>query len=171
MVKLPPITEGWHKTSATKNAYIVQPNDTLYSIAWAFGMDYRSLAKANNIDSPYSLKRGQHLRIGQASSSTSSLKYKNLKGQNNLNTSSVKKEIIPSIKTLKAWRWPAAGRVLAKFSQKAGGNKGVDISGDLGLPIVASNNGAVVYSGTGLRSYGKLIIIKHNDDYLSAYAY
>ena len=91
MVKLPPITEGWHKTSATKNAYIVQPKDTLYSIAWAFGMDYRSLAKANNIDSPYSLKRGQHLRIGQASSSTSSLKYKNLKGQNNLNTSSLKK--------------------------------------------------------------------------------
>jgi lipoprotein NlpD len=52
-----------------------------------------------------------------------------------------------------------------------GGNKGVDISGRYGQPVLASNRGKVVYSGNGIRSYGKLIIIKHNDDYLSAYAY
>jgi lipoprotein NlpD len=67
------------------------------------------------------------------------------------------------------WMWPASGRVLAGFSK--GTNKGVDILGKVGDPVFASASGRVVYSGTGLRGYGKLIIIKHNDTYLSAYAH
>ena len=67
------------------------------------------------------------------------------------------------------WMWPAPGRVLAGFSK--GTNKGVDILGKVGDPVFASASGRVVYSGTGLRGYGKLIIIKHNDTYLSAYAH
>ena len=68
-----------------------------------------------------------------------------------------------------AWMWPAAGRVLAGFSEAT--NKGVDIVGKVGDPVVASASGRVVYSGTGLRGYGKLVIIKHNQTYLSAYAH
>lgn len=68
-----------------------------------------------------------------------------------------------------SWGWPATGRVLAGFSE--GANKGLDIVGKIGDPVYASAAGRVVYSGTGLRGYGKLIIIKHNQTYLSAYAH
>ena len=68
-----------------------------------------------------------------------------------------------------AWIWPATGRVLAGFSEAT--NKGVDILGKVGDPVFASASGRVVYSGIGLRGYGKLIIIKHNQTYLSAYAH
>ena len=67
------------------------------------------------------------------------------------------------------WSWPAGGRVLAGFSESS--NKGVDIAGKVGDPVYASAAGRVVYSGQGLRGYGKLIIIKHNQTYLSAYAH
>jgi lipoprotein NlpD len=67
------------------------------------------------------------------------------------------------------WGWPAKGKVLGGFSEAT--NKGVDISAKLGDPVIASASGKVVYSGTGLRGYGKLIIIKHNANYLSAYAH
>ena len=67
------------------------------------------------------------------------------------------------------WSWPVAGRIVAKFADPA--NKGVDISAKLGDPVLASAPGRVVYSGSGLRGYGKLIIIKHNPTYLSAYAH
>jgi len=65
--------------------------------------------------------------------------------------------------------WPSTGRVLAGFSK--GTNKGVDILGKVGDPVFASASGRVVYSGTGLRGYGKLVSFKHNDTFLSAYAH
>lgn len=68
------------------------------------------------------------------------------------------------------WGMPANGKVIGEFSESAN-RKGVDISGKLGQPIVASAAGKVVYSGSGLRGYGKLVIIKHNNTYLSAYAH
>jgi lipoprotein NlpD len=68
-----------------------------------------------------------------------------------------------------AWMWPAAGRLLAGFSETT--NKGVDIVGNIGDPVFASASGRVIFSGTGLRGYGKLVIIKHNQTYLSAYAH
>jgi lipoprotein NlpD len=68
------------------------------------------------------------------------------------------------------WSLPAQGRVIAQFSE-SDNRKGIDIAGKLGQPVMASANGRVVYSGSGLRGYGKLIIIKHNNTYLSAYAH
>jgi lipoprotein NlpD len=68
------------------------------------------------------------------------------------------------------WSLPAHGKVIGKFSESAN-RKGIDIAGKLGQPVMASANGKVVYSGSGLRGYGKLIIIKHNNTYLSAYAH
>jgi len=68
------------------------------------------------------------------------------------------------------WGLPAHGRVIAQYSETAN-RKGIDIAGKLGQPVMASASGKVVYSGSGLRGYGKLIIIKHNTTYLSAYAH
>ena len=68
------------------------------------------------------------------------------------------------------WVWPAKGKVVTGFSEAAS-LKGIDIAGTSGQPVAASAGGKVVYAGTGLRGYGKLIIIKHNGTYLSAYAH
>ncbi|MBL8385738.1 MAG: peptidoglycan DD-metalloendopeptidase family protein, partial [Burkholderiales bacterium] len=69
-----------------------------------------------------------------------------------------------------AWAWPAAGRIIGQFSEN-GTNKGIDIAVKVGDPVLAAGPGRVVYSGQGLRGYGRLIIIKHNNTYLSAYAH
>ena len=69
-----------------------------------------------------------------------------------------------------AWGWPAAGRVIGQFSD-SGANKGIDIAAKVGDPVLAAGPGKVVYSGQGLRGYGRLVIIKHNNTYLSAYAH
>jgi lipoprotein NlpD len=69
------------------------------------------------------------------------------------------------------WQWPSRGKVISYFSSKPQGNKGVDISGRRGDAIQAAAAGKVVYAGNALRGYGNLIIVKHNDDYLSAYAH
>lgn len=68
-----------------------------------------------------------------------------------------------------AWTWPAAGKVIATFNDSS--SKGVDISGKAGDPVLAAADGKVVYSGTGLRGYGQLVIVKHSTAYLTAYAH
>ena len=82
----------------------------------------------------------------------------------------VKPKVMVSNNKLK-WSWPASGKLIRTYSSSKSGQQGVNIAGSLGRNIIASENGRVVYSGNGLRGYGNLIIIKHNDDYLSAYAY
>ncbi|SUW62531.1 Murein hydrolase activator NlpD precursor [Buttiauxella agrestis] len=72
---------------------------------------------------------------------------------------------------ISTWRWPTEGKVIENFSATEGGNKGIDIAGSKGQAVVATASGRVVYAGNALRGYGNLIIIKHNDDYLSAYAH
>jgi len=67
------------------------------------------------------------------------------------------------------WVWPANGKIVGTFSEN--GSKGIDIAGKAGDPVIAAGDGKVVYSGTGLRGYGKLVIVKHNNVYLSAYAH
>ncbi|MGK2946779.1 MAG: murein hydrolase activator NlpD [Candidatus Malihini olakiniferum] len=76
-----------------------------------------------------------------------------------------------STTTFDSWRWPTEGKVIDSFSAWEGGNKGIDIAGSLRQPIIATASGSVVYAGNALRGYGNLIIIKHDNDYLSAYAH
>ncbi|WP_439654897.1 peptidoglycan DD-metalloendopeptidase family protein [Zobellella iuensis] len=76
-----------------------------------------------------------------------------------------------AVNTAVAWQWPAQGPVISGFSLAETGNKGIDIRGSRGQAIKAAAAGKVVYAGNALRGYGNLIIIKHNDDYLSAYAH
>lgn len=76
----------------------------------------------------------------------------------------------PAVSSLK-WQWPTEGRVISGFSSSEGGNKGLDIAGSKGQAVKAAAGGRVVYAGNALQGYGNLIIIKHNDDFLSAYAH
>lgn len=70
-----------------------------------------------------------------------------------------------------SWKWPTDGKIIDSFSASEGGNKGIDIAGSRGQSVIATAKGRVVYAGNALRGYGNLIIIKHSDDYLSAYAH
>lgn len=149
-----PVIEGWSQPSAKNGLYVVQKGDTLYSIAWAFGLDYRDLAQINRLSSPYKISPGQHLQMAGPKKPQKKV-YKLAKKDNNIHI----------------WMWPANGSVVKKFSLQSNGNKGIDISGSLGSAVKASAEGEVVYSGSGLRGYGKLVIIKHSESFLSAYAY
>lgn len=71
----------------------------------------------------------------------------------------------------RCWRWPTSGKVVMPYSTRDGGNKGIDIAGTRGQPVYAAGAGKVVYVGNQLRGYGNLIMIKHNEDYITAYAH
>ena len=91
------------------------------------------------------------------------------KTSKNSSVKSVKRDVYPN--KIDQWLWPSTGDVITHFSSTQEGNKGLDIVGKLGDRIKASADGKVVYAGQALRGYGKLIIVKHSDDYLSAYAH
>ncbi len=156
-----PVVNGWQQQTATaKNLYTVQKGDTIYSIAWAFDMDYRELANINHLPVPYIIHVRQQLYMTPGKTEQPK----------------VEQPTKPKIVTYKIsstsshWLRPARGKVIKKFDLHKG-NKGIDISGRLGEPVLASNSGIVVYSGSGLPGYGKLLIIKHNTAFLSAYAH
>lgn len=170
-----PVVSAWHQPAAAGSGYIVRQGDTLYSIAWAFGLDYRALATANSLKSPYRIRVGQKLIMTTGPRSAGALVPK--RAENSVSArQSVKKRQVKQARPVTvnfngAWRWPAKGRLSSRFSAARGGNKGIDIQGRLGEPIKAAADGVVVYSGGGVRAYGNLIIIKHNSSFLSAYAY
>jgi lipoprotein NlpD len=168
-------------------AYIVRPKETLYSIAWRYSLDYRELARWNNISSPYIIQPGQKIWLSEArgrrstaaNSPASSETTVLTRTQNNnvplkpkrteeLRTTVAKQktEAPPS-----AWQWPTAGRVIKQFQGSKSASQGITIEGKLQQSILATASGKVVYSGNGLIGYGNLLIVKHNDTYLSAYAH
>ncbi|KGY08303.1 murein hydrolase activator NlpD [Vibrio sinaloensis] len=95
--------------------------------------------------------------------------YVNSTGKQNVNK--VVSNDKPKNTKVSKWLWPTKGRVIKNFSAGDQGNKGIDIAGQRGQPIVSTAGGTVVYSGNALRGYGNLVIVKHNDNYLSAYAH
>lgn len=139
--------------------YTVSRGETLYFVAWRLDMDYQQLADANGLQSPYRIQAGQKLRITGSSSAVAPRPVTKI-------TPSTQPQ--PSSATIKQWLWPAQGRVVGQYSLY---NKGVNIVGKAGSPIVASAGGQVVYAGNGLKAYGNLLIIKNNDTYLTAYAH
>jgi len=178
-------------------SYTVRKGDTLYSISFRYGMDYRDVARINGIRSPYTIYVGQKLKFKGAPTTTTATRPAPTKStQSQPSSPSVTRPSIPSqpsrpttaTQAPKAkpstpapssisgneslvWRWPTEGRVVSTFSESAAGRKGINIIGKPGQPILAAANGKVVYSGNGLPRYGNLLIIKHNDTYLSAYAH
>lgn len=92
----------------------------------------------------------------------------------NVSASKIVRKSLPKAefsKKIKQWKWPVNGQVIEYFSNRLQGNKGLNIAGRKGTKIRAAATGKVVYAGDALRGYGKLVIIKHNEDYLSAYAH
>ena len=149
--------------------YKVKKGDTLYSISWRYGMNYKSLANINNIRSPYKIFIGQKIRFKSYKTTTTQPSKKTT----TTTPKTTKKAATTASSANKrlTWRWPTKGRVISTYSKSATGRKGINIAGKSGQNVVASAAGKVVYSGNGLPRYGNLLIIKHNDVYLSAYAH
>jgi lipoprotein NlpD len=199
--------------------YVVQAGDTLYSIAVAFGQDFRDIARWNELDDQAHLQPGRTLRVapppddtgGTAQASPVALapatrvETRPLAPSNVIEappasapsptapTSAPTPTPTPApadqtaaisnapaapattdnkaatVEANSVWAWPSSGKLIDRFDDAH--NKGIDISGKVGDPVYAANDGQVVYSGNGLPGYGKLVIIKHTDDYVSVYAH
>jgi lipoprotein NlpD len=188
-----------HERDWRPEFYVVQKGDTLYSIAFNFGFDYHDVASLNGISDPTLIHVGQKIRLFPAEGSTAPqsttpgevetkdqpvvaiLPYSAQAVAQIEKMQAVKPQVKPSPRVVPIlvndsgegpvqWGMPANGKIIAGFSENDH-RKGIDIAGTLGQPVFASAAGKVVYRGSGLRGYGKLIIIKHNSTYLSAYAH
>lgn len=178
--------------SSKPTVYRVQKGDTLYSIAWRFGIDYASIARWNGIRYPYTIYPGQRLRLTPAvrrqvaRSQTAktpqsqgasrerkpvvSGKQVSRLAKKGVSSSQVKGKTANQSLELR-WLWPTDGSVVQRFVNGDPVKKGVKIKGRYGASIKAAEAGKVVYAGSGLIGYGRLVIIKHNKNYLSAYGY
>lgn len=194
----------------TPTYHKVRKGETLYSIAWKYSQDYKSLAYRNKIKSPYRIYAGDKLRLISAKAKVSSSagrsnskspgNTKNSKSKYSKNSSyktrtvsssskkvasttssktksSTKRAVKNNKKTATytgrkrlSWSWPVKGKIIQRYSPGSG-KKGIDISATKGTVVKSAEAGKVVYSGQGLVGYGRLIIIKHNDTFLSAYAH
>lgn len=174
--------------------HVVVRGDTLYSISWRYGQDYRTVARWNNISPPYLIYPGDRVRVVAPSAQQPSPPLTATRHSPPITPTQRPSPPIPAgpdrseaaatpaptpppapaVQTttptgLITWQWPTSGELLRVKSPT--GEKGIKISGRIGQQVIAAAPGRVVYSGSGLIGYGKLIIIKHNDTYLSAYAH
>lgn len=165
---LAPVSElNWRAGNTRATQHVVRRGETLYAIAFRFDKDYRELAAANHIYAPYSLRVGQIIRIQPGRHQTYSRPTPRYYRSPVAKPRYVQPRFIPTRST-GHWTWPARGRVVANFVPEQG-KKGLDIAGVKGDKIYAAGNGTVAYSGSGLSGYGNLIIIKHDNQFLTAY--
>ena len=162
---LPPI----YTVSGVTGTYLVRKGDSLYSIAFRYGLDYKSLARINRVRPPYTIYVGQSIRL------RGSAKLRK-KDSGPVATEPPSKPPSKGSKAPRApnalvssWRWPLEGGVINRFSLVQPVNKGIDIAGGIGDAVTVAADGVVVYAGGNLRGYGQLVIVKHNDSFLSAY--
>jgi lipoprotein NlpD len=148
-----------------RELYVVRPQDTVYSIAWRYGLDFRDLARWNNIGSDFRITVGQTLTLAP-SRSTTPARSKALAPTRAPPSSQGPIRASPGVSG-QVWDWPT-DRSGAPRPVPSGG---ILLSGQLGQDVRAAAAGRVVYSGTGIRGYGNLIIIKHGENWLSAYAH
>jgi len=184
---------------AADGSYYVRRGDTLYAIAFSYGLDAMEVARLNGITSPYTIYPGQKLMLkppsggAPGSSSAAGVEIKPLKtpapattrtveapkpasdtGAGTKETAAVPKPASPvsgSAVESGDWKWPTEGRVIRGFVAGDPARNGLDIAGKEGQPVTATAAGQVVYSGDGLIGYGELIIVKHDENMLSAYAH
>lgn len=142
-------------------SYVVRSGDTLYSIAWRHDIDYRDLARWNNIGPDFRISVGQALVLGPGRAPSAA--------QDNAQAATKSAQGVPNSAAIQGskWIWPT-DRLSAPRAAAGGG---ILLSGHLGQDVRAASAGRVVYTGNGLRGYGNLIIIKHEDNVLSAYAH
>jgi len=172
--------------------HIVRPGETLYSISWRYDQDFHDLATWNTLEPPYTLRPGQSIVLSKVDRSSQTLgghrAETNFKAANSrpaagtADTPAVAKRgartpvkaTAPQFANVRPhWRWPVKGKLVHGFDRGAKGivGRGLDIAGRNGDPVRSAAAGQVVYSGSGIPSYGNLLIIKHNERYLSAYAH
>ena len=169
--------------------YRVRRGDTLSGIARRTNHSVADLASLNGLRPPYRIYVGQKLALHSIARATAESKpqpkpvpspaQKTTVAKSSGAVAPVKRKAYAESEVQKntavngaiAWQWPVSGPVISGFSLSETGNKGIDIRGSRGQAVKAAATGKVVYAGNALRGYGNLIIIKHNDDYLSAYAH
>lgn len=178
----------------------VRKGETLYAIAWRYQLNYHDVSRWNSIPSPYTIYPGQRILLqppdGQQradpAEETSLLRLPEAPQQESVTTApsatrqipprktaststqtqpAAAAEIAPKAQPPDAWLWPTQGKVVKQFDSRKKRSLGVDIAGKAGQEIRATAAGRVVYSGSGIPSYGRLIIVKHNAEFLSAYAH
>ena len=164
--------------------YTIKPGDTLIKVGLEHGQSWKDIARWSNLDNPNVIEVGQVVRVvppGRDVASSSSggsgrtVAPVVVGGGTAATTAPVTSTpAAPSAPVAKGaddvnFIWPASGSLIAGFDEAR--NKGYDISGKAGDPVVAAADGRVVYAGAGLRGYGNLIILKHNNTYLTAYAH
>jgi lipoprotein NlpD len=187
-------SEGTAKTSGRPATYRVRKGDSLTVIAWRWGLDWRELAAWNDIRHPYTIYPGQRLRLQPGQNDSRSRASRSSAGSvpkaKMQSTQPVRNPVpaprttgrkeLSSVGTAKRdpgfvedlrWRWPVQGRLLSSYAAADEKRQGIKIGGDQGRAITAAESGKVVYSGSGLIGYGRLIIIKHNNEFLSAYGH
>ena len=144
-------------------AHIVRRGETLFSISWRYGKNPDDVARWNRLGDGSLIYPGQVIRLTPPSGTSS----------RTTTASRPSSKPLPQIPAQPSpnWAWPTTGRINVEFGAKPGTGTGVLINGRSGQAIVAAASGRVVYSGSGLIGYGQLIILKHNETYLSAYGY
>lgn len=155
----PPVIERSPVLGARPDVYVVRSGDTLYAIAWRFGFDYRALARANDIDAPYTIVQGQRIRLAAAQQAAPAPRP------------APKAPSQPAGRrhtgTVPAWQAPTDAPVRRPYGD---GNRGVDYALSARHGVRSTAAGEVVYAGSGLGGYRHLIIVKHDPRYLSAYS-
>ena len=181
---------GQYLVLPRQKTYRVRTGDTLYSIATRHGMTVSSLAKINNISAPYTIHRGDVLKISswaeeekQVASAPSPSVAKPIatgsvvadrqaeisQRKNVKNPTAFKgKANVPKAQAGKRFAWPVSGKVVSPFGSN---NDGINIAGKAGTPVKAADGGTVAYAGNELKGYGNLVLIKHKDGWITAYAH
>ncbi len=171
-----PIVQLEQPPSLKITEHIVARGETLYSIAWRYNMNTQELSRINSLSEPYIIQPGQTLNLDLSQlkplpqEETQESKPVRNRSKSQPRQAQDHTPVSRQNAQLK-WQWPVRGTLLAKFSGPQSLNKGIDIAGKKGEPVLAAETGTVVYAGSGIRGYGKLLIVKHDKNYLSAYAH
>ena len=164
---LPPVRVSQPKYGATA---VVQRGQTVYRIATENGITARDLALWNDIPPPYTIYPGQRLRLYPSDRRDPPVRPAVVAKPAAAPQQRPATPAAPANADLD-WRWPAEGAVVTTFAGGDPTRQGIDIAGKAGQPVRAAADGVVVYSGSGLVGYGELVIVKHNDQWLSAYGH
>jgi len=158
--------------SGERRFHQVRKGDTLYRIALTNQVSVKQLVAWNNLGSRSNIYPGQKLWVEPGDDTASAPSQPRTRRGNTKRvpvTRASRNSASPARGTIR-WAWPVQGKILASYDQQSG-RKGINIAGSAGTPIRAAASGTIVYQGSGLRGYGRLIIVKHNNDFLSAYAH
>jgi lipoprotein NlpD len=217
--QLPPVEQLSQPPSIRLNYHTVSRGDSLYTIAWLYGVDFHELAQINHLSPPYALRNGQKIMLDNNSTGRTRAASRTVSPASGVQVMAVQndsavREVTPSTTTAAPstashsspaaagsdrvarpapsqpavsqsaastasttatssgrWAWPTQGRVISQYSANDPLRKGIDLAGKLGDPVKAAGSGSVVYAGSGLAGYGQLIIIKHDEQFLSAYGH